>query len=98
MRGERQESIRNGMKRSKQNGRSRALWMWVSALFLAASALGFHFLTIQTAGAAAVQGGAGSEPQRRVPDNRELVDALVVVNRILASEQYGILDTSGHVS
>jgi HCOMODA/2-hydroxy-3-carboxy-muconic semialdehyde decarboxylase len=26
------------------------------------------------------------------------VDALVVVNRILASEQYGVLDTSGHAS
>ena len=32
------------------------------------------------------------------PTDTQIVDALVVVNRTLASEQYRVLDTSGHVS
>lgn len=99
MQGEKQGSARDRMKHDKINVTNRALWIYASVLFLAASALGFHFLSIQTADAStAVQGAAAPAAQRVVPTDKEIVDALVVVNRILASDQYGVLDTSGHAS
>src|SRR5688572_13474261 len=72
------------MWRSKIYLRSQALWKYALVLFLAVCALGFHFLSVQTAASTPVQGGAAAADQRRIPTDRELVDALVVVNRILA--------------
>ena len=90
------------MKHGKINVRSRALWMYASVLFLAASTLGFHFLSIQTAdGAAAVQRGAPArlpQPLELFPPIRNVVEALVVVNRTLASDQYRHSRHAGHVS
>jgi hypothetical protein len=96
MQGEGKGSARDRMKRGAINVRDRGLWICALVLF-ASSAFGFHFLSAQTA-ASTVQQAAAPTPQRTIPSDKEIVDALVVVNRILASDQYGILDTSGHAS
>ena len=56
------------MKRGNINVRSLALWIYASVLFLAAGALGFHFLSIQTAdGAPAAQAAAPPDLLQLLP-------------------------------